>query len=485
MNSDWSDNARLGPKILCGVLSLTIYAGGSPQAALAEGNPGPATTAPAEIPAPQNISSPNGPPEALPKKRDRGLTYRGITLYGTIDVGIAHMTHGAPLSAYYGPGLPFVIQKFNNRPITSITPNGLGQSKIGLSGVERLSDDLTAVFKLETGFQPTSGHLADGPRSLIVNNRLPLDQQITSGDSSRAGQVFQGAAYAGVVSKTWGALTVGRQTSILLDNFARYDPQALAQAFSVLGYTGFTAGAGTTQTARLNPSAKYTYAQGPARFAVAHQFGSTGAYPGNIDQVDLGFDYKGFSADVTYTHVSDAISESSLNAAQEAANPGTLAATISDDTSYVLEGKYVFGRAKLYAGYENITFANPSHPLAAGFKGIGGYRLSVVNNTAYSIHRVTQVSWVGASYNITPKLGVSAGYYRYDQNSFKGNGCADTSFSSCSGNLTDYSIVGDYRFSRTWDVYAGVNHSGVSGGLASGYLQTANTSPMAGVRLNF
>ena len=57
---------------------------------------------------------------------------------------------------------------------------------------------------LETGFQPTSFHLANGPKSLIIDNGVPLASQTTNGDSSRAGQLFQGAAYLGLASKTLG-----------------------------------------------------------------------------------------------------------------------------------------------------------------------------------------------------------------------------------------------------------------------------------------
>ena len=32
--------------------------------------------------------------------------------------------------------------------------------------------------------------------------------------------------------------------------------------------------------------------------------------------------------------------------------------------------------------------ANPKHPLPASFRGIGGYDVELVNNTAYTNHRV-------------------------------------------------------------------------------------------------
>src|SRR4051794_37099241 len=55
----------------------------------------------------------------------QSLSWNGITLYGTIDVGIAYVSHGAPLSPTYGPGLPFTLSSYSNHPITSLAPNGL------------------------------------------------------------------------------------------------------------------------------------------------------------------------------------------------------------------------------------------------------------------------------------------------------------------------------------------------------------------------
>jgi predicted porin len=420
-----------------------------------------------------------------PKKDDGALTWHGVTLYGTFDIGLAHLSHGAPLTSYYGPGLPFVIQKNSNKAITSISPNGLSQSKIGISGAEPINDDAKFIFKLETGFQPTSGHLANGPKSLIIDNGRALADQITNGDSSRAGQIFQGAAWLGVASKTYGTVTYGLQNSLILDNFAKYDPQASAQAFSVIGYSGFASGGGATETARFDSALKYAFAKGPAHVSVLHNFAGSNNFPGQADQVNVGGDYKGFSVDVTWSHVADAVSESALSAAQNAAHPGTLAATVSDNTAYAIEARYVWGKAKVYGGFENIEMANPKHPLPATFQGIGGYDVDFVNNAAYAIHRVEKVSWVGVRYSVTDKLDVIGAYYRYDQNSYKGNGCSDTSAGSCSGQLQDVSAVADYRLTKRFDVYGGVNHSSVAGGLASGFLQTKSTAPVVGVRFTF
>ena len=413
------------------------------------------------------------------------LTYQGITLYGTVDLGLAYLTHGAPLSAYYGPGLPFLIQKFNNKPIISMAPNGLSQSKIGLSGVEPLGGDWTAVFRLETGFQPTSLRLTDGPRSLERSNGLPLAQQANSGDSARAGQALNGAAYAGLSSKTWGTITYGRQTNLMLDNLVRYDPQAQSQALSPIGYSGVAGGGGDTADSRWDNALKYAYARGPVRVGLMHQFGKPGAIPGGGDQADVGGDYAGFAVDLIYSKVDGAVNAAPLTAAQNLVAPDTLSGTVSDNTTYSAQGKYTLGPAKIFAGYEHITYANPTHPLTAGVTDFGGYILSTVNNTAYTNHKILEIEWTGVRYSLTPALELSGAFYRYGQNSYKGNGCGNTSASSCSGTMNALSAAADYRLTKRFDIYAGLSYSGVQNGLASGFLQSAVLSPVMGVRFNF
>ena len=413
------------------------------------------------------------------------LSFHGITLYGTVDLGLAYLTHGAPLSQTYGPGLPFMLQKLSNRSTFSVAPNGLSQSKIGLSGKEPLFKDVAAIFKLETGFQPTSGRLTDGPRSLIVNNGRPLDQQVEAGDSSRAGQPFQGAAYLGLQSKTFGTLTFGRQTTLTLDNIAKYDPQAQSQAFSPIGYSGVAGGAGDTEDSRLDDTLKYAVGYGVMHVALLHQFGQRGELPGGSDAVDVGAEFHGLSLDASYDKVQDAVSASSLTAAQAAAAPDTLAATVSDNKTWSANAKYVRGPAKFYAGYENIEYENPSRAIAPGTTTVGGYLFSVVNNTNYTHHKVLQISWVGLRYSLSKSLDVTGAYYRYDQNSYKGNGCSNASASSCSGQMNAASIVLDERLTKRFDIYGGVNYSADANGLASGFLNRSVIAPMAGARFNF
>ena len=422
-------------------------------------------------------AAPAGPPP---------LTWNGITLYGAIDVGIAHLTHGAPLSNTYGPSLPYVLQAYSNHPLTSIANNGLTTSKLGLSGAEQLGLlDLKGIFKLETGFQPTSGRLTDGLKSLVDNNGVPNDSKISSGDSSRAGQPFQNAAYVGVSSKMLGTLTFGRQLSLMGESLARHDPQPASPAFSPIAYSGTAGGFGDTEDKNQDDSLKYAFAWGPARLSVLYEFGTKGYEPEGGISVSIGGSFAGLSVDAVYGLVRGAIFASSLSAAQNAMAPGTLAGRVSDNTAYSLMGNYKLSRIKLYAGYEHMRFTNPKDPLPNGTVTIGGYVLSTVNNTTFTIHRNLEYSWIGAILSATPHLDLSAAYYHFQQNSYNANGCTDASAGNCAGTLDFGSVVADYRLTRRFGTYAGLNYTTAANGLTAGYLFTTNMTTMIGIRFTF
>jgi predicted porin len=427
------------------------------------------------------------------KRRETpALTYAGVTLYGTVDMNFAYITHGAPLSSSWGPGLPSFIQNYSNKPIASIGGNGLSQSKVGLSGVEPLwFGDFNGVFRLETGFDPWSGRLVDAAGSLVADNGRSAATKISSGDSSREGQPFQGAAYAGISSKTYGTLTFGRQNGLELDNLVKYDPQLQSQAFSPIGLSGNAGGLGDTESNRLDNSLKYVLQVGPGRLSLMHAFGNDGYVPQNSNEVDVGADMRGFSADVLWGHVNGAVSATSLTAAQVATAgiaPNSLAATISDNTAWGANLSYnakEYFPIKFYAGWERVKYANPKHPDPAGTIGLGGYVLSVTNNTAFTINRIMQYSWVGARWSVIPEIDVTMAYYQYNQKSNAANGCSDTSATTCAGELHDASMVADYHWTKRFDTYLGVNYSLVQDGLASGFLFKNEFSPAIGVRFNF
>lgn len=417
---------------------------------------------------------------------DESLTWNGITFYGTYDIGVAYQSHGTPLSQDWFVGVQYLISKSSNKPITSIAPNGLSQSRLGLRGTESINEDLDFIFNAETGFDPQSGNLADAPAALTHNNGVPLERQTSAGDSARAGQLFNGQAYAGISSKAAGTLTVGRQNTVLLDNILRYDAMSGSYAFSVIGLSGTVAGGGDTEDTRLDGSGKYVIKLGDMHVAALYQPGKTGGSPGRAWQGNIGFEYAGLSVDGVYAQKKTAISVASLSAAQASTAPvNSLAATISDNESYTLGASYAAGPFKVSAGYEHIKYENPSNPLTAGFSGLGGYWIAFANNTAFPKAKVLQASWGGIKYLIAPNFDITGAIYHYDQNSYGLAHCSNTSAPTCSGSLDAYSLMADYRFSKRFDTYAGVMYSKVAGGLASGFLNDSTVSPMVGLRFRF
>lgn len=420
---------------------------------------------------------------------NNSLSWNGITLYGTVDIGVAYQSHGAPLSQDMYTGVAYLITKNSNRSITSVASNGLSQSKIGLKGTESLGGDLHFVFNLESGFNPESGRLSDALAALVHNNGVAQTHQTTGADGSRAGQLFNGPAYAGLSSSSLGTLTLGRHNTFLTDAVTKYDPLAASYAFSVLGASGTTAGGGNTQDVRLDDSVKYSYAWRNLHGGALYQFGHSDSSPGKAVQWDLGGEFGGFAFDALYAYKHQAMLAASLSAAQ-LATPGvphdSLAATVSDNRSYALTASYRLDDAwKFSGGYERITYANPSHPLAAGFSALGDYFISFVNNAAYNHQKVLKVNWLGTNYRLSDMLMLTAAWYHYDQNSYAGNGCSNRSSSACSGSLDAYSAVLDYRFNKRFDTYGGIMYSKVAGGLSSGYLFNSNFSPMIGFRVQF
>ena len=350
--------------------------------------------------APANPTQPGAPPPT-----STGLTWQGITLYGIVDIGLQYDTHAAPFSDYFMAGSADIVQKNSRRSVSGATSNNLTQSRLGLQGTEPLTGDWSGLFKAEAFFNPTSGDLSDAAKSLAQNNGRALADQTTNLDSSVAGQAFQ-QLYAGVSSPTFGSITFGRQNTVLADGILKYDPNAASQAFSLIGLSGTAAGGGDTQDRRMDSSLKYGVKYQNLRFGALYKFSNSATSANSAVEASLGGDYAGFSADAYYVKVKSAIALAPLSAAQVAGLPAlgfsssnSLAATVSDNTTFGLMAMYSFAPLKFYAGYENIKFANPATPLAAGFN-VAAYTLAFVNNNAYAHEKILQVYWAGAKYSV-------------------------------------------------------------------------------------
>src|SRR6202521_5929246 len=248
---------------------------------------------------------------------DDSLTWHGITLYGLVDMGVTYQSHGAPLSNTAGLGLNYLISKNSNGSYFGVGPNALSSSYIGLKGNQEIADGLSAIFNLQTGFNPQSGNLSAGLGSIVQNNGLAIGQQNSLADSAKDGQAFNVAAYAGLSSPIYGTLTYGRQNALTSDGVVAYDPMSSSNAFSLIGFQGATGGAGDTENRILDNSFKYAVSLGPVRAAVETQLSGGGnSAPRNVVQGQIGGDCMGLSLDVIFSHIQDAVSSAPLTSAQ-------------------------------------------------------------------------------------------------------------------------------------------------------------------------
>jgi predicted porin len=465
--------------------------------------------------------------KARPVEND-DICVKGICVYGNFDMGIASQTHGAAFNAFAGGPLDYMIQKNSNGSYAGVAANLNSTSFIGLRGKQEIGDNLYAVFNLQTLFNPASGMNANGTGSLVQNNGLgaagTLAFSNAYGDSSKAGQMFNNAAYFGISSPVYGTFTMGRQSALSSDLVVNYDALSGSNAWSLITYEGGTGGGGNTENRIFDNSYEYRLNVGPVRLAAEAQLRNGGnSSTGNAFQGDVGFDYMGFSMDVVGGKIYDANSVSTtLSTAQVNAltgnqvgtvpnvfggyaigcSLGCMSGTVSDNTQFQIAARYTIGPWKLYGGYEHIWYDNPNNPLDPGAFSAGGYNLAYVNNNNYVTTRNQNIFWVGVKYAITPTLDVAAAYYGVRQDSFTQGAapgatafanvpggalnlgsvaaqqaaCAANSASqtNCAGGEDAVSVVVDWRFARHVDVYAGVGYSQRNGGLASGFITSNN-----------
>src|ERR1700733_10966509 len=423
---------------------------------------------------------------------DDSLTWQGITLYGVIDIGVQYDTHSAPFTPYRPSASGNIVRQNSRESVIGLTPSNMGQSRVGLQGIEHLNDEFSAVFQIETFFNPQSGEIADSLKSLAVNNGRSLTTQTVNVDGSSAGQAFQ-TAWVGFKSVRFGSLTFGRQTTLLLDGTIKYDPNYNATAFGLLGASNTYSGGGAQEDNRLDSTVKYAVEFNDlVHLGAFYKFNDSAGSANTAVQANLGADYAGASVDAYYSKENSAITATYLTAAQVAKLPAlgysisnSLAATISDNTAYSLMALYKLDQLKFFAGYEYIKYANPTRPLSAGFNDIGGYVLAFVTNNAYNKSKTVNVYWTGVRYTVIPGLDLTAAYYGYNQNAYGTGaqaGCTTTAHSTCSGSLDAFSFDADYRFNIHFDSYLGAMYSGVHDGAASGYLHSTDINPTIGVR---
>ena len=244
---------------------------------------------------------------------DDSITWKGITLYGVVDIGLQYDTHMAPFTPYRPAASGNIVRQNSRQSVIGLTPSNMGQSRVGLQGIEALTDEWSAVFQIESFFNPQSGEIANSLKSLTANNGLPLSRQSVGVDGSSAGQAFQ-TSWVGLRSPRFGTLTFGRQVTLLLEGVIKYDPNQNASAFGLLGASNTYSGGGSQENNRLDSTAKYLVSFNDlVHVGALYKFNGSRGSANTAVQANIGLEAGRASLDGYYSKVNSAITATSLS----------------------------------------------------------------------------------------------------------------------------------------------------------------------------
>jgi predicted porin len=439
----------------------------------------------------------------------------GVRFYGTLDVGLGHMTNTAPMNPLFGTGYNYLPQKQSRMPITALMTSALSQSNVGIQVKEPLGAGWSFVGQLESALNANSFNFANNPASMHTDIGRTLGTAIMGSDGSPNGRFWNSLGFAGFSNDAYGTITFGRQFNVERDVFVSYDPVA-SQAFSLPGANGTFGGGGGSEQVRALTSVKYRVNFANFHFGVFGAAGDLGVGDSakGIIQGDVGADFHVgpglLSVDVAGGFTKDGVAEAlswgttaiPATLASGVGNPAApatgIGATISNNTSAIIAAKYNVDKLTVYGGYEWIQFAAPSDNIT-GFTDISGFQFGngstvlTVNTHAFDKgDKVLQMAWVGGKYAVTSSLDVAAGYYYLHQNDFSQNAknpavCAGGNLlaSQCAGNQQVVSALIDWRFAPKWDTYLATQYTTFNGGLASGFLANNDWLTMAGLRFRW
>jgi len=464
------------------------------------------------------------------------LTWHGITLYGTYDIGIGWVSHGLPQSPYnYGSSSLVNRNAAGSRFL--VEPNNLSQTGVGVEGTEKFAPGWAVVFNASTGINPQSGQLANASASFIKDNGLPRADYSEALDGVRAGQPLNDEYFGGISSTMFGTLTFGRQRALGTDTMLLYDPVSGGYAFSYIGDSGTMAGGGDTEDTRWDDAMKYRLTYGPVHFGAMYKFanGTGGCYSASANWTattctkenphnnaygfNLGGEVLKFSSDFVYQHynqaigvlnpllgptsltqpyqsTTDSINTNTINGPNLIGTDNTVYGIVTDNNAIMATAKYVWDPLKFYAGYEYIWQNNPKNPLGVGATGQGGYLMSGVEDNTLVKEKLVQIWWEGIKYTYRTKTDVTLSWYEERQNDFRSPPTCSVAAgfrSSCAGTLDEGSLYTDHHFTKRFDGYAGLAYSFVTGGLAIAiphgpgvpYIHNSNFAPTIGGRFTF
>ena len=320
-----------------------------------------------------------------------------VTLYGLIDEGIRFATNQT------------ATQGHANKLYMS---EGIGTgNRWGIKGSEDLGSGTSAIFDLQSGFNPATG---------------ASDQQ---------GQLFGRYAYVGISNNRFGTLKLGRQYGTGFGFIATFDEVQVGNQNPV-DWEIFLLGV------RFDNTVQYSNSFGPVAVEVQR---SVGGQAGSAS--------KGSTTALNAIYTAGGLKFGVLGQqSKDSANRNMYAASVG--------ARYEFSKATLYS-YYIYSRRDAGFAIAANSSGGALANTNIIGNAntaagtgAQTKTRIDNLFNVGAAYMPTPDIKFTvAGMYDHVTNVA----------GSQSGHIASFYGIADYMLSKRTDVYAEVDHSLLGG----------------------
>ncbi|KVG80239.1 porin [Burkholderia ubonensis] len=331
-----------------------------------------------------------------------------VTLYGLVDTAIRYQTNAGP----------------DGRDLIGMTVGPETHSRWGLHGSEDLGGGLSAVFRLENGFE-----LGDG--KLHVANTL-----------------FSRQAYVGLSSNRYGTLTFGNQYAPLYDTMGdTFDPLTVGNYWQD---SWMYNGIGNFLT--VPNSVKYQFSYNGFSVDAIYGFGNHAGAMG-LDST--------YGVELTYAH-----------------GPASINAGFHQTSVSSLNGSSVNGAKMNFVHVSGAYQVAPAVRLLAGWlhgqdkTGTTDFNMQQAGAPtlrAGSPNRIDDTFYVGANWQATaPLLITVAGYYGHARNAERLDGTLGA------GINTSATVLAEYALSKHTEVYGTVDVARGNGAFAADYPGATN-----------
>ncbi|WP_233849387.1 porin [Paraburkholderia sp. HD33-4] len=329
-----------------------------------------------------------------------------VTLYGLIDTAISWQTNQVGTTAANGRAL-------SSGSSVALGPGFFNGSRWGLLGSEDLGGGVSAIFRIEAGFNPTTGVSLQGNRE------------------------FGRQAYVGIKGN-YGQLTLGRQYSVPFDTLLPYDVIGWGNSPASDVWVQLLAGS------RMDNTAKYTFTIDQWKFNAAYSFGGQAGSVSHGSTYAAGLNYTGsvFSAGLTAQQAKDL-------AGNKQSNLGAGASYVTGPVTW--QAYYLYTRRDGAFTPTSGQDFSPTYGTYTQFYTNPGN----TNIGASGQARTDNVFQFGATWQATPSVQVKAAAI-YDLG-------RHVNASGESGNKLSTFLTGDYSLSKRTDVYVAGAYSKVSG----------------------